>query len=232
MGSADSSTDLCECGHTRGQHSPALYGPCTEFCACLRWRFKPALRCTCGCLKSSHMGKPYGCEKHGFHGFVCDHSRCGWKPREESQCTCSTKVSAEIPHASSCPAQRSGKPGEKRLYKWSDGLWRDHSEPEQPTEPPMTPEEEEQAPEDPDKAICGQCYTDHSQGSCETAGPPTQPERRPPYTVAYSVQGHLYEVALSGDATVRAVDGGLVITHHLGPVAGLVQIQPMIKEGQ
>jgi hypothetical protein len=62
--------------------------------------------------------------------------------------------------------------------------------------------------------------------------PPPQPERRPPYTVAYSVQGHLYEVALSGDATVRAVDGGLVITHHLGPVAGLVQIQPMIKEGQ
>ncbi|MFF3363568.1 hypothetical protein [Streptomyces misionensis] len=61
---------------------------------------------------------------------------------------------------------------------------------------------------------------------------PPQPERRPPLTVAYSVQGHLYEVALSGDATVRAVDGALVITHHLGPVAGIVQAAPLVSEEQ
>jgi hypothetical protein len=59
---------------------------------------------------------------------------------------------------------------------------------------------------------------------------PPQPVRRPPYAVAYSVQGHLYEVALSGDATVRAVDGALVIQHSLGPVAGIVQVLPVVNE--
>jgi hypothetical protein len=62
--------------------------------------------------------------------------------------------------------------------------------------------------------------------------PPPQPDRRPPSLVAYSVQGHLYEVALPGDATVQAVDGALVITHGLGPVVGIVQIMPVpSKEG-
>jgi hypothetical protein len=60
--------------------------------------------------------------------------------------------------------------------------------------------------------------------------PPPQPERRPPLLVAYSVQGHLYEVALAGDASVHAVDGALVIQHHLGPVAGIVQVLPVINE--
>lgn len=86
-----------------------------------------------------------------------------------------------------------------------------------PAEPPMTPEEEEEAPED-----------EPIDTGIDT---PQQPQRRPPYAVAYSVQGHLYEVALSGDATVRAVDGALVITHHLGPVAGVVQVRPMNTEG-
>jgi hypothetical protein len=110
--------------------------------------------------------------------------------------------------------------------------WRHEFEPE----PPMTPEEEEAAPED-EGCACGEPEASgtlhRTDGPCYVEElPPPQPDRRPPYTVAYSVQGHLYEVALSGDAAVRAVDGGLVITHHLGPVAGLVQIQPMIKEGQ
>lgn len=65
---------------------------------------------------------------------------------------------------------------------------------------------------------------------CAKAPPPPQPGRRPPYAVAYSVQGHLYEVALPGDATVRAVDGALVIQHRLGPVAGIVQVLPVINE--
>lgn len=98
-------------------------------------------------------------------------------------------------------------------------------------EPPLTPEEEEQAPEDKAKAICGRCYTDHARGSCEPAEAPPQPERRPPYAVAYSVHGHLYEVGVPGDASVRAVDGALIVTHHLGPVAGIVQILPIINEG-
>jgi hypothetical protein len=60
--------------------------------------------------------------------------------------------------------------------------------------------------------------------------PPPQPDRRPPYAVSYSVQGHLFEVALPGDASVRAVDGALVIQHHLGPVLGIVQVLPVINE--
>lgn len=61
---------------------------------------------------------------------------------------------------------------------------------------------------------------------------PPQPDRRPPYAVSYSVQGHLFEVALPGDASVRAVDGALVIQHHLGPVLGIVQVLPVINEEQ
>ena len=63
-------------------------------------------------------------------------------------------------------------------------------------------------------------------GTPDAPAPP-QPERRPPYAVAYAVQGHLYEVALPGDATVEAVDGALVIRHSLGQVAGIVAVNPM-----
>ena len=59
------------------------------------------------------------------------------------------------------------------------------------------------------------------------ADAPPQPERRPPYAVAYSVGGHLYELALPGDAAVQTVDGALIITHALGPVNGVVQVQPI-----
>lgn len=64
---------------------------------------------------------------------------------------------------------------------------------------------------------------------CAKAPPPPQPDRRPPYAVAYSVQGHLYEVALPGDATIRAVDGALVIQHALGPVAGITRVVPVVN---
>lgn len=122
-------------------------------------------------------------------------------------------------------------------------------------EPPLTPEEEEEAPKDLtlpppegpeyDKCVCGAVRAKHynGEGSCygedcdcfqfrakQDDPPPPQPERRPPYLVAYSVSGHLFEVALSGDATVRAVDGALVIQHHLGPVAGIVSVLPVINK--
>jgi len=96
-------------------------------------------------------------------------------------------------------------------------------------EPPLTPEEEEEFGDCPGWPECP------SPGSCPACSapeekPPPQPERRPPFLVAYSVSGHLYEVALSGDATVRAVDGALVIQHHLGPVAGIVSVLPVINK--
>lgn len=78
---------------------------------------------------------------------------------------------------------------------------------------------------------CRAAADELSREANEMEPPPPQPERRPPYAVAYSVQGHLYEVALPGDAAVKAVDGALIIQHHLGPVAGIVQVLPVINEG-
>lgn len=54
-----------------------------------------------------------------------------------------------------------------------------------------------------------------------------EPPRRPPYAVAYAIEGGAqYEIALPGDATVRAVDGALVITHDK-PVLAMGQVRPM-----
>lgn len=51
--------------------------------------------------------------------------------------------------------------------------------------------------------------------------------RRSPYAVAYAIEGgHLYEIALPGDASVIAEDGILKISHP-GAVLALVQARPM-----
>jgi NAD-dependent SIR2 family protein deacetylase len=146
--------------------------------------------------------------------FRCDHARCGWKPREEPE-----EEAHDFSSPSHCKACM-------RAWIGPDAVLGD--------EPPLTPEEEEEAA--PEVAVddfgqpIRECYACDRVG-CSGCVPP-QPERRPPYAVAYSVQGHLFEVALPGDATVRAVDGALVIQHHLGPVAGIVSVLPVInKEG-
>lgn len=160
---------------------------------------KLGLRCTCGCLRNAHMGRPRGCNEHGFHAFTCDHSACGWKPRYDAE----------------------GQPTPEEMdRRWAVAMGDD--------EPPLTAEEEEEAP--PPCDHCG--APGHSFEDCPEGedSPPPQPERRPPYAVAYSVGGHLYEVALPGDATAQAVDGALIITHSLGQVAGIVRIMPMQKE--
>ncbi|MEW1547513.1 hypothetical protein [Streptomyces tsukubensis] len=98
----------------------------------------------------------------------------------------------------------------------------------------MTAEEEEEADLRCEGCIrvgCPDCDScDCTACSRTAAAPPPQPERRPPTAVAYSVLGHLYEVALPGDATVEAVDGALVIRHGLGPVAGICAVNPMRLE--
>lgn len=197
-------------------------------------------RCTCGHLKYVHSKTVGSCNSVPCRcqGFLCDHTRCGWKPREEKPrpCTCSPDEAC----------------GDDCAYV---------HEYETTEEPPMTPEEEEEVLED---CACGNpftpgvkhrtadpCYIEEAPEdggcTCVAAGdccagcrqylgdgepPPPQPDRRPPYAVAYSVQGHLYEVALPGDASVKAVDGALVIQHHLGPVAGICQVLPVINEEQ
>jgi hypothetical protein len=183
--------------------------------------------------------------------FTCDHIRCGWKPREECQ----------HPNKLHAGSLYDGPGGRKTwLYYTCPDCRKDWREEE---EPPVTPEEEEQVPEDCETCKgmlagwcrdCGRRVPDGSPGVPEgedvcgypnctcspeslcpgAAVPPPQPDRRPPYAVAYSVQGHLYEVALPGDATVQAVDGALVIQHAFGPVAGIVRVLPVLnpqKEG-
>lgn len=59
------------------------------------------------------------------------------------------------------------------------------------------------------------------------ATPEAEPPRRPPYAVAYATEdGTQYEVALPGDATIRAVDGALIITH-ASAVQALTMARPM-----
>jgi hypothetical protein len=192
----------CGCGVTREELEPK----------------KPELRprCTCGHFRTNHNGGKAACIILGCEceGYVCDHSGCGRKPREE----CQHPDKYNYGFASGPPAIR---------YLYCPGCKAKWEETQEPEEPPMTPEEEEQAPEDecPECGDTGAC----NGGPCPPASPP-QPEQRPPYAVAYSVQGHLYEVALSGDASVRAVDGALVIQHTLGPIAGIVQTRPVINE--
>ncbi|MGV9850411.1 hypothetical protein ACWDWU_16825 [Streptomyces sp. NPDC003442] len=80
-------------------------------------------------------------------------------------------------------------------------------------EPPLTPEEEEELPQDQ-----------------KTVAAPHL-ERRPPYAVAYSAGGHAYELLLPGDASVMAEDGVLKILHDGGPVLGIIRVMPVRTEG-
>ncbi|KUJ70786.1 hypothetical protein ACZ90_00250 [Streptomyces albus subsp. albus] len=58
---------------------------------------------------------------------------------------------------------------------------------------------------------------------------PHQPERRPPYALAYSAGGHAYELLLPGDASAVAEDGVLKISHDR-PVLGIVRVMPISTE--
>jgi hypothetical protein len=74
----------------------------------------------------------------------------------------------------------------------------------------------------------GECPCLPSCGCCKAT--PVSAPRRPPYAVAYAtVGGAQYEIALPGDASVRAVDGALIITHD-SAVLALSHVRPM--EGQ
>lgn len=88
-----------------------------------------------------------------------------------------------------------------------------------------------------DRSVCAQpCSSMHDR--CSNCGSSTAPcpherlsvPRRPPYTVAYAVEGgHAYEIALPGDASVIAEDGVLKISHP-SAVLALTQVQPFTTE--
>lgn len=102
----------------------------------------------------------------------------------------------------------------------------------EPEEPPLTPDEEE---EQDCPCMAGydglECPCTTGCGCCPvTAAAPPQPERRPPYAVAYSVAGHLYEAYVPGDATVCAIDGVLIIEHSGSAISGITQVLPVRQE--
>lgn len=81
----------------------------------------------------------------------------------------------------------------------------------------------------PDRALCapGCGFADQLQGVRLMPRPEGESPRRPPYAVAYAIEGGAqYEIALSGDATIRAEDGALIITH-ASAVLALTQARPM-----
>lgn len=117
--------------------------------------------------------------------------------------------------------------------------------PEEP-EPPLAPEEEEEAPLDRiHPADCvhedGCPYLEPTcENGCKVAADelillsremePPQPERRPPYAVDYSAGGHGFQILVPGDVSVVAVDGALVIRHHGFPVLGISAVSPLIQK--
>jgi hypothetical protein len=105
---------------------------------------------------------------------------------------------------------------------------------------------EEPSPPPPDQRLvcgcvepetaCAHCGGAHPWDACAAyeeavkADVPPQPERRPPYAVAYSAGGHAYEVLLPGDARAEAVDGRLIIEHPGLQVLGITRVQPVRTE--
>jgi hypothetical protein len=248
--SAISSTDCRHC-LTHPLPGPHMDGKC---CLCGITREvldEPEPRCTCGCPKGAHMGKPRGCIPHGFHEYEASEehdfsspSHCAacmrtWMgrgvaameneppltPEEEEEasedaCTCGAAGDAFVPlgHYKDCPCAPEAPEDEEGLSGPCDcGEGAVHYTAAD------CPAEERR------RAACQDCLAG-VHGPNAHREPPPQPDRRPPYLLAYSVQGHLYEVALPGDATVAALDGRLVITHQLGPVAGICQIAPITSE--
>lgn len=318
-------TTVCACSHVNNwhvrtdrddTHCAATGCPCEAFKAPSQGELpKP---CTCGpdeacgdpCVQKSLC--PYACsEGHTYSGSCLLRAYGPGGPEEPHEhkheyqtggifkCACGA---ISVPRTSEeMSALRQAERAHKQLMADIQNL---SAVEEMESEPPLTPEEEEQAPEDgplnlgPDgvdcvhaacprdpedcehgcrhaadalareahedsheglhdelpppegpeytPCVCGHTQPEHEPNhgelcmvkGCECAGYrttpdfelPPRPDRRPPYAVSYSVQGHLFEVALPGDASVRAIDGALVIQHHLGPVLGIVQVLPVINE--
>lgn len=223
MPSEDSSSDPCKCGHVRGSHVSgceechaagldtlshhAFLGP------------KPQLRCTCGHLRRSHVEDKHRCivTRNGTCGcqvFVCDHSACGWKPRRDFVSP-EPPLTPEEEEAFLIRCDHCGAVGHS---------FEDCPEGEVPGWAACSPE---LLASGVDCDTAPRCPGSGDVSHYHPEPPPPQPERRPPYAVAYSVGGHLYEVALPGDAMAQAVDGALIIKHALGPVAGIVQVLPI-----
>jgi hypothetical protein len=252
-----STNEVCRCGHIRFRHQredaedrhcslPSC--PCTDF----EQKAKPEESDPCQHPNRVFTGSLYdgpGGRKSWLY-YTCSDCNLKWReeeageppltPEEEEEVaqdwTCANKSGCYRQHTDDCEngCRHAADALAREAHEDShEGL---HDELPPPEGPEYTP------------CVCGHTQPEHEPNhgelcmvkGCECAGYrttpdfelPPRPDRRPPYAVSYSVQGHLYEVALSGDASVRAIDGALVIQHHLGPVAGIVQVLPVINEEQ
>lgn len=84
---------------------------------------------------------------------------------------------------------------------------------------------------EPEALVCTHDHWDSAFQRCLDCGfepeSPGSPPRRPPYAVAYATEdGTQYEVALPGDATIRAEGGALIVTH-ASAVQALTMARPM-----
>jgi hypothetical protein len=205
----------CEgCGHP--EHS----GLCRE----LEMPGSPGDVDECGCLAPAPEEPPLTPEEE--ERLAAKYAAAQAEHEEAGACTCSSRTLndlGEVVHADDCPIAPGQEP-------WPCGDCGAQVAAEEQFCPHCSEEEEEAG--NIGFCPCGNYVAPHPFPGCSESAPaaPPQPERRLPLAIAYSIQGHLYEIALPGDATIRAVDGALIITHSLGPVAGIVQARPMEGE--
>jgi|SRR5690242_635927 len=173
-------------------------------------------KCRCGHSRRRHLegleggGSCVECTSAWAHAFVPKDAETAGEPKAP-RChaqfhkpgegfLCSLSEEHEGPH--SAPIPNGG------TFNWDDTV----------AQYPIEPE----APEDEEARRRLEAF----ERLCEMT-PLPEPPRRPPYAVAYAIEGGAqYEIALPGDATVRAVDGALVITHDK-PVLAMGQVRPM-----
>jgi hypothetical protein len=242
--------EKCYCGCAPGAHMGKPTG-------CLKHSFHEFIRASFvpgadpdapACVTCEHA---QGAHPEGGHcvGWTADGAKCGCdgyepeKPRE----LCGS-CDAGLPMSCTCP---------EAVPDWCDICRQDRpcSCDEEPAVPVCTHCQGPHALEDckgleePDAPRCCSCgsadvvYRNYrEQPFCEhcsncTCGhvpcerKPAPPPRRPPYAVAYAVEGGAqYEVAVSGDATVVAEDGALMVLHPKKPVLAIVRVTPMNME--
>jgi hypothetical protein len=170
--------------------------------------------CYCGCAPAAHADHNNGCETHGVHEFI----RKSFAPDES------------LPEP------------EAHEHDWSDWgavyhggakQWRNcpncgatESRPAMVSSERFEPEAPEcKSPQGCDKVV--PCDPGCAVSARALHAAMAQPPRRPPYAVAYATEdGTQYEVALPGDATIRAHEGALIITH-ASAVQALTMARPM-----
>lgn len=220
---ADEPDDLhrwkrCVCGHP--QHSSMCrVGGTLNFCGCLKVTSREDIAATCrragGC--SEHPAEPEAdepCLTQSPEGL------CAGTRRHPGDCTPNADdIALPEPEAHEHDWSEWGAVYHGLAKQWRKcaGCTATESRPEPEALVCSHDDWERDAQDLPQR--CRDCgFEPESPGS---------PPRRPAYAVAYATKdGVLYEIALPGDATIRAENGALIITH-ASAIAALTQARPM-----